>query len=272
MVLKPENIMRSPWLYDTKPFHIVDNLYYVGNRKVSSHLIDTGEGLLLLDTGFPHNEYLLSEAIRDMGFDPHDIRWILHTHAHYDHFGSTRAFVEKYGCKTYMPEADLSFMTTQSQLNYCAVAGLYYEPPYDTFFEIDVAVKPGDVLTFGNTKVEVFDASGHTPGTVCYRFTLPGGLKAAMHGGIGLNTLKSSYANKYGLGTAWREAYAASLKRLKGLQVDVVLGNHPYQTQTFDKLERRTSENNTFIDSTEWDRFLEKTERSLLKLLEEDPM
>ncbi len=272
MTLKPDNIMRAPWLYDVKPFHIVDNLYYVGNKKVSSHLFDTGEGLLLLDTGFPHNEYLLLESIRDMGFDPHDVRWILHSHAHYDHFGATRAMVEKYGCKTYLPAIDLPLMTTQSELNYCAQSGLYYEPPHDMYFETDVVVKPGDVLTFGNTKVEVFDASGHTPGTVCYRFTLPGGLKAAMHGGIGTNTLKSSYANRHGLGTAWREAFAASLERLKGLEVDVVLGNHPYQNHTFEKLAAMTQAHNPFIDPTEWDRFLEKTGRSLQKLLEEDPM
>lgn len=272
MALKPNNILRSPWMHEMKPFHIVDNLYYVGDKKVSSHLFDTGEGLLILDTGFPNCEYLLLEAIRDLGFDPHDVRWILHSHAHYDHFGATRAMVEKYGCKTYLPEADLPLMTTQSQLNYCVSAGLYYEPPYDDFFETDVPVKPGDVLTFGNTKVEVFDASGHTPGTVCYRFTFPGGLKAAMHGGIGRNTLTSEYAQKHNLGTTWRDAYAASLKRLKGLEVDVVLGNHPYQTHTFEKLENTTKEHNAFVDPTEWDRFLEDTEEKLLEFLKEDPM
>lgn len=272
MALKPDNIMRSPWLHECKPFHMVDNLYYVGNRKVSSHLFDTGEGLLLLDTGFPCSEYLLFESIRDMGFDPHDIRWILHSHGHYDHFGATRAMVEKFGCKTYLPEADLPLMTTRSELNYCVNAGLCYEPPYDTSFETDVAVKPGDVLTFGNTKVEVFNAAGHTPGTVCYRFTLPGGLKAAMHGGIGLNTLASSYAEKHGLGNTWREAYLASLHRLKGLEVDVVLGNHPYQTNTFDKLARSTAEHNAFIDPTEWDCFLAKTEAKYLEMIQNDPI
>ena len=258
MDLKPTNIMRSPWLHDVKPFHIVDNVYYVGDKSVSSHLFDTGEGLLLLDTGYPNTTYLLLESIRDLGFDPHDIRWILHSHGHYDHFGSTRMLVEKYGCKTYLPEIDLPMMTTQSELNYCAIAGLYYEPPYDTFFETDVAVRPGDVLTFGNTKVEVFDASGHTPGTVCYRFTLPEGLKAAMHGGIGLNTLTAEYSEKYGLGNTWREAYLASLRRLKGLEVDVVLGNHPKQTDTFGKRDRMTEQENPFIDATEWDRFLDR--------------
>ena len=48
----PESVIRSPWRFETAPFHIADNVYYVGNRNVSSHLFDTGEGLLLLDTGY----------------------------------------------------------------------------------------------------------------------------------------------------------------------------------------------------------------------------
>lgn len=35
------------------PFCIHEGLYYVGDKVVSSHLIDTGEGLILIDTGFP---------------------------------------------------------------------------------------------------------------------------------------------------------------------------------------------------------------------------
>ena len=105
-----KSITRSPWLYDTEPFHIADNLYYVGNTSVSSHLIDTGEGLLLLDTTYQQTGYMLLESIRKLGFDPADIRWILHSHGHIDHFGATRMLVEKYGCKTYMPEADIPFL------------------------------------------------------------------------------------------------------------------------------------------------------------------
>lgn len=265
MKYKPESVNRAPWRYDIQPFQIVDNVYYVGNKSVSSHLFDTGEGLLLLDTTYPQTAYLLFESIRTMGFDPADIRWILHSHAHYDHFGATRMLVEKFGCKTYLPEADMPLMTTRTELNYCVEAGLAYDPPYDTYFDVDTTVKPGDVLTFGNTKVEVFNAAGHTPGTVAYRFTLPGGLKACMHGGIGINTLSREYAQKYNLGETWRENFVNSIAGLKGLEVDVVLGNHPKQTDTFGKLERRTPENNTFVDPGEWDRFLDKTLQNFME-------
>ena len=115
-----EKPYRSPWLYDVAPFEIVKDVYYVGNKNVSVHMFDTGEGLLLLDTAYTQTGYLLLESIRELGFDPHDIKWILHSHAHYDHFGFTRMLVEKYGCKTYMPEVDLEFMTTKAEFNCCA--------------------------------------------------------------------------------------------------------------------------------------------------------
>ena len=97
MMMKPNSVTRAPWNYDVSPFKIADNVYYVGNKSVSVHLFDTGEGLLLLDTAYAETTYLLIESIRELGFDPHDIRWIIHSHAHIDHFGATRYLVEKSG-------------------------------------------------------------------------------------------------------------------------------------------------------------------------------
>ena len=267
-----DDIMRSPWKWDVEPFKIADNMYYVGNKDVSCHLFDTGEGLLLLDASYPQAAYLLTEAIRGLGFDPHDVRWILHTHGHIDHFGCTRMMVEKYGSKTYFPETDLPLLKEESDLNWCVEFGQPYEPPYDTWFQPDVLVKPGDVLTFGNTKVEVYDAGGHTPGTMAYRFLLPGGLKAAMHGGVGFNTLSSAYAKKRGIGTTWRDAFIRNLRALYDLEVDIVLGNHPGQSGTFRKMEQLGGEHNPFIDPTEWNRFLERREQLYLEMVEKDPM
>ena len=50
LTVAPDDVMRSPWMQDAAPFQIADNLYYVGNKDVSCHLLDTREGLLLLDT------------------------------------------------------------------------------------------------------------------------------------------------------------------------------------------------------------------------------
>lgn len=267
-----DDIMRTPWMWRAEPFRIADNMYYVGDKDVSSHLFDTGEGLLLLDTGYPYASYLLFEAIREMGFEPKDVKWILHSHGHLDHFGATRILVERYGCKTYFPEIDLPLLDEKKELNWYEEFNLNYEPPYDLYFKPDVLVKPGDVLQFGNTRVEFFAQGGHTPGTMCLRFTLPGGLKAAMLGGIGMNTMSSAYAKKRNLGNTWRDIFIRDLRKLYDLEVDIVLGNHPNQTGTFRKREGMTDTENPFLDPTEWNTLLGKVEKRFLDLVEKDPI
>ena len=43
---------QHPAKYYMEPFRMFGNLYYVGDRKVCSHLIDTGDGLILFDSGY----------------------------------------------------------------------------------------------------------------------------------------------------------------------------------------------------------------------------
>lgn len=262
---------RAPWEYETEPFQIVEQVYYVGNKNVSSHLFDTGEGLLLLDTTYAETGYLLLESIRELGFDPHDIRWIVHTHAHFDHFGATRYLVEKYECQTYMPKEDMPFMI-DAVMNCCAENGLKYEPPYDYYFEVDVQMCHGDVYHFGNITMRAYQAPGHTPGTMAFVFELPSGLRVGMHGGIGFNTLTSEYAREHGLGTTWREAYGETLIRLRELEMDVVLGNHPSQNQTFAKKAAMTANYNPFVDKEGWLKFLDWVQGKFQKILEDDPL
>ena len=271
-MMKPESILRSPWLYDAQPFEIASGLFYVGNKSVSSHLFDTGEGLLLLDSGYPTTTYLLLESIRILGFKPENIKWILHTHAHFDHFGATRYLKEKYGCITYMPEADMPLLEEQSDLNYCKELGLPYSPPYDTWFAVDKTVVPGDRMQFGNLTVTALSAAGHTPGTMAYFFDLPCGYRAAMHGGIGWNTLKSTYINAHGLDDSWRKAYLQSLAALMDIPVDIALGNHPEQTRTFEKAAAKSNSHNPFINPLEWKQMLSALEADTVEFFKKDPL
>ena len=50
-----------PEAYRLEPFCIFGNLYYVGDKKVCCHLIDTGDGLILFDTGYGHDTPFLLE-------------------------------------------------------------------------------------------------------------------------------------------------------------------------------------------------------------------
>ena len=90
------HIMEAPWEWDVPPFPITDNVWFVGTRQVGCHLLDTGDGLALIDSGWPRVTYLLLESIRAAGFDPKNIRVIIHSHYHIDPIGGTRCLMEKF--------------------------------------------------------------------------------------------------------------------------------------------------------------------------------
>ena len=59
-----------------EPFKIIGNVYYVGCFSASSHLIDTGEGLILIDTGYADTLFLLVNSIYKLGFKTEDVKYI----------------------------------------------------------------------------------------------------------------------------------------------------------------------------------------------------
>ena len=149
------------------PFQIYGKLWHVGGKSSPSYLFDTGDGLLLLDTGLPKSGYIIFRNIYDIGFKPRDIRWILHSHGHYDHIGMTRAIVEMTGAKTYIGAPDRDFVNGTLELPRAKFIDYSFDEP----FEPDVLISGGDVLTFGSLEIRCESAPGHTPGTMAF-FTI----------------------------------------------------------------------------------------------------
>ena len=82
-----------PWLAYTKPFTIVENkMHYVGDNDVACYLFETDSGLLLLDFGWTDTGYIYYQNIEDMGFDPREVKTMILTHGHGDHYGQAADF------------------------------------------------------------------------------------------------------------------------------------------------------------------------------------
>ena len=250
------DLLKRPWEAYGEPFRIAGNLYYVGTNDVSCHLIDTGDGLILMDTAYPQTVYLVLESIRRLGFDPHDIAWILHSHGHYDHFGGTRAIVELTGAKTFLGVGDLEILTERPELSWAPEYGVEF---HETF-TVDTALRGGEVLTLGDTSIECVHVPGHTPGSISYFFTVTEDgetCRSGGHGGPGRNTLTDEYLAQYGLPQSRRDDYLRSLERLKQEEVDIFIGIHPDQSDTLGRQAARTDHHNPFIDKTAWPKYLE---------------
>lgn len=233
-----------------EPIPILDGLWFVGCFPASSHLIDTGDGLILIDTGYADTLFLLVDSIYKLGYKPTDIRCIIHTHWHDDHTGATAGLVQLSGAKTAISAKDA--------------------PKAQQYFTPDILLNDGDTVQLGNTCIEVMETPGHTYGTVSLFFdgTENGRTyRVGMFGGAGSNTLKKGCFDYDGC----RADYRASLARLRKKPVEVFIGNHVWNNDTENKgRQRLAGGENPFVDPGLWLRFLDHCEARLDKVIREE--
>src|SRR5882724_7592759 len=74
-----------------EPYRIAGNLYYVGANDVTSFLIATPDGLILIDGGFAETVPTIRDSVRKLGFKMEDVKILLNSHAHFDHAGGLAA-------------------------------------------------------------------------------------------------------------------------------------------------------------------------------------
>ena len=85
---------------------IVEGAYLVPMGNSNAVLLDAGPELILLDAGFPGKAPIVSNAIRQLGRVPADLKHLVFTHGHPDHIGSAAALVRETGATTYMHGLD----------------------------------------------------------------------------------------------------------------------------------------------------------------------
>ena len=256
-MMPPENYLKRTYLLSEKPFCIAGNLYYVGNALESSHLIDTGEGLILLDTpGLPEIAYLINNIWR-AGFDPEDLKYIIVSHAHVDHYGSVNALVHLTGAKVFISKIDADDMKENPD---------FYEwmnnslGQYNESFQPDVLLEDGDIVELGNTKIRCVLTPGHTKGTMSHFWSVKDceqEYTAGIYGGSGFSALTDELLTKNKLPLSMKEIFLDSIEKVWNEKVDITLGNHPFHNDTFIKRNKLFSgDEKAFIDPTEWQRFL----------------
>jgi glyoxylase-like metal-dependent hydrolase (beta-lactamase superfamily II) len=168
-----------------------------GNTWMASYLIDTGAGLVLIDTELQECLYLILENIRSLGFDPKDITDIFVTHAHIDHIGGVAALKALTGAKIWLGKRDLHFLNNTNLVG----AALGYKCNYVPF-EPDCFYDDSKPIKIGNITFETMNTAGHTPGTTSFFFDVTDKngkkLRCGLHGGIGNNTFSDEYFKKTG--------------------------------------------------------------------------
>lgn len=251
-----------------EPFRIYGNVYYVGDSWVCAHLVDTGDGLLLIDGGNCGAEKLLIHAIWSLGFNPGNVKWMILSHGHLDHIGAVPFFRRMFGTKIYLGEPDAIMFRERPELS-C----IHDNPDVSmTLFEPDEVIRDGDVLRFGDVTIDCRLVPGHTPGCVALFFdvTEDGAVKRAGYfGGFGLNTLQADFLRDIGDNDFQaRRDYIASLEKVRDERVDLFLGNHTSNNDLLKKaaLLKAGGGPNPFLDDTCWRTYLDDRRAACLAL------
>jgi glyoxylase-like metal-dependent hydrolase (beta-lactamase superfamily II) len=113
---------------------------------------------LLIDPGL-EPEMILS-FLKEQGLT---VSAILNTHGHADHIGGNEAVKQAFPQAPLLIGAGDAIMLTDAMANLSALFGLpITSPPADTL------VNEGDVLDFGDIRLEVLEIPGHSPGHVVF--------------------------------------------------------------------------------------------------------
>ncbi len=254
---KLEDFYKNPEKYNIDPFQIFGNLYYVGDKKVCMHLVDTGDGYILFDSGYSHNFSALVKSIENLGFDPHNIKYVIHSHGHFDHFGGGDRLREEYGAKILMSKVDTELLREMPER-----ALLHLAPGKDDqICWPDETISDGDIIELGNTKVRCVAAPGHTPGTMAFFFEAKNENekhKVGYLGGLGFLSIYKEFCRQYNLPETMCDELKSTVEKLWNEDVEIVLGNHPNHNCLIEKREYmiHNPSVNPFINKEAWKIFL----------------
>lgn len=247
-----------------EPFRVIGDIHYVGPAGVSSFLIATPEGHILLDTGFAESLPLIREGVTKLGFRVADIKILLSSHAHFDHVGGHARMKELTGAAIVMSAADADLLASGGKGDVLpfgdALAG--YAPA-----RADRIVRDGDTVSLGGVTLTARLTPGHTRGCTTWTMDVVEGGKTCRVVFYGSTTLLP------GVRLVGNAAYptiaddfAASFRSLKSLPCDVFLAPHGAMFGLEEKARRlKAGERpNPFLDPGGYRGFVERSERVFL--------
>ena len=128
--------------------------------------VETNQGIILIDTGVDEGGSVLRECLLQVGLKVEQVRYILITHAHYDHVYGANKLREMSGAVDCAGRDDCEVLRSADT---DALNSLFPKHPYSGDpIEVDRELDDGDVIELGEVKIRTIGAPGHTPGSVCY--------------------------------------------------------------------------------------------------------
>jgi len=256
---------RENWTKPTEPFTLIGNIHYVGTAGLASFLITTDQGHILLDGALPESVAQIEANIKTLGFKLADIKYLLNSHAHFDHSGGLAQLKQDTRATLVASEGDRSALEGGFYLGSEQIAALKAPP-----VKVDRVIADGETLKLGSTVLTANLTPGHTRG--CTSWSMPVSERGEAQqvlffcsSTVAFNRLVNppQYPGIV-------EDYEKTFAKAKTLEVDVFLAAHPEFFGMAEKRARqRAGGSNPFIDPQEFRAYMVKSQADFHRQLVE---
>lgn len=248
------------WNEPQEPFRIFGNTWYVGTAGLSVVLIDSGDGLILLDGALPQSVPLVAENIETLGFALDDVTLVALSHAHYDHAGGIAALQRATGARV---------LTSRHAAITLARGDLLEDDPqyggdvtaFPAVSDAEI-VEDGSSVTIGDFTLTAVYTPGHTPGGMSWTWTSCDGAECRQV--VYADSLGAVAGDSYRYSDGAAEQVRSSAAAVARLDCDILLAPHPFLYRMHEKLERG---GDAFIDGSECGEYAESALEGLRRRL-----
>lgn len=256
----------ASWTAPYEPFHIADNLYYVGTEGIAAYLLTTPEGHVLIDGAMPTSAPMIQGNIAKLGFKPTDVKILLNTHAHFDHSGGLADLKQATGAQLYAAAGDRQALETGTYVGSEEVAAFKFKP-----VKVDRVLKDGETVSLGGTTLTAHLTPGHSAGCTTWTFplTVDGVERRALlycSTSVAANRLVSEDKGPQYPGIV--ADYEKTFTKLKRMKADVFLAPHAEQFGLKDKRAKLAAGGaNPFVDPDELQKVVAASEADFRRQL-----
>lgn len=252
-------LAQANWNKPTEPFHIIDNIYYVGTEGLGAYLFTGPEGHVLLDGATPQGAAIIKANIVKLGFKLSDVKILLNSHAHFDHSGGLAELKKDSGAKLFAMEGDVSALEGGFYLGSEDVHQMDAPP-----VKVDGVLKDGDHVTLQGIDLIAHLTPGHSRGCTSW------GTTASAYGDnyevlvfcsatVAANRITSPVQYE-GIVADYRSTFA----KAKTMQVDIPLAPHPEFFGILQKADKAKADKtqNYFIDPGAFQPYIARLEEA----------
>lgn len=263
------------WEHTEPAYRIAPHVWNVGGQDdVSVYLLDTGEGLALIDTGYERTLYLVIDRMYSIGFNPRDVKKIFLTHYHGDHSQGARLLQELAGgkehCEIWLSKED-ELMHQETAESTFPMPCLPYE--VTNFYDDNTPIKMGRFTI--RTKL----CPGHTLGVTSFFFDDTDEesgktYKCAVHGGMGTGTMYpgSDMGAREHVTPEVAFRFVKDCLEMAQWPVDINMSSHLNQTNIDENMPEDTNDYTWFVTDYSWhDMLVNRAEDVMSKYPEQYP-